>query len=120
MRMKKTLGLAFLLILVALGILFLENDKDKVLLVDGERTPLAVELYYDMGKIRLHPWYDDETGIWYVFFPGFVEENRMECSNLQQEELYVNGEKVTREFTWQDNIYYENKNFLINLLLRYG
>ena len=56
--MKKTLGLIFLLVLVVFGIVFLDNDKSKVLLVDGEKTPLAVELSYDMGKLRLHPWYD--------------------------------------------------------------
>lgn len=105
--MKKTLGLVFLLVLVAVGIVFLDNDKSKVLLVDGERTPLAVELSYDMGKIKLHPWYDGETGIWYVFFPSFIKEGTIDCSKLQQEEFYVNGEKVDRGFGWQDNICYE-------------
>lgn len=105
-RMKKTLGLVFLLVLVAFGIVFLDNDKSKVLLVDGEKTPLAVELSYDMGKIKLHPWYDEETGIWYVFFPSFIEEGAIECSKLQ-EEIYVNSEKIKQEFTWQDNVCYE-------------
>ena len=98
--MKKTLGLVFLLVLVVFGIVFLDNDKSKVLLVDGEKTPLAVELSYDMGKLRLHPWYDGETGIWYVFFPSFIEESVIDCSKLQQDGLLVNGEAIRREFTW--------------------
>ena len=106
-RMKKTLGLVFLLILTVLGICSLENDKDKVLLVDGEKTPLAVELSYDMGKISLHPWYDGETGKWYVFFPSFIEEGTIDCSKLYQGELFINGEKISREFAWKDNSCYE-------------
>ena len=105
--MKKTLGLIFLLVLVVFGIVFLDNDKSKVLLVDGEKTPLAVELSYDMGKLRLHPWYDGETGIWYVFFPSFIEEGVIDCSKLQQDRLLVDGEPIKREFTWQDNVCYE-------------
>ena len=105
--MKKTLGLVFLLVLVVFGIIFLDNDKSKVLLVDGVKTPLAVELSYDMGKLRLHPWYDGETSIWYVFFPSFIEEGVIDCSKLQQDGLLVNGEAIGRGFTWQDNVCYE-------------
>ena len=105
--MKKTLGLVFLLILVIFGIFFIKNDKDKIRLVKGEKTPLAVEVYYDMGKIMIHPWYDAETGIWYVFFPSFVESHVLDCTGLKQDELYINEEKISKKFVWQDNTLYE-------------
>ena len=70
--MKKTIGLIILLVAAAAGILFLESGKDKVFLVDGENAPVAVELRYDMGEFIVEPWYDGETGIWYIFFPSFI------------------------------------------------
>ena len=105
--MKKTIGLIILLVLMAFGVLFLENDKEKVLLVEGEKTPLAVELSYDMGKIMLHPWYDGETDTWYIFFPSFIQDHVIDCSGLEHKEFYVNGEEIKQKFEWQDNTLYE-------------
>ena len=118
--MKKTIGLIILLMAAAAGILFLESGKDKVFLVDGENAPIAVELHYDMGEFIVEPWYDGETGIWYVFFPSFIDSKVIDCSGLESKEFYVNGQKENRRFEWQDNIKYEivyNENIMQMIFL---
>lgn len=105
--MKKTIGLTFLLLTTVIGIFFLESDKNQVTLVDGTNTPFLAELSYDMGELEILPWYDDETGIWYVFFPGYIDSETIDCGGLKQGDLYVNGEKVGRQFTWQDDTLYD-------------
>ena len=105
--MKKTIGLIILLLAAAAGILFLESGKDKVFLVDGENAPIAVELHYDMGEFIVEPWYDAEAGIWYVFFPGFIDSKVIDCSKLDSKEFYVNGQKENRRLEWQDDTLYE-------------
>ena len=105
--MKKTIGLLILLVLTTVALLFTNNQKGKVYFIDGENTPLAIRLHYDMGKIELQPWLDEDTGIWYVFLPSYIDTNIIECTTLRAEELYVNGEKKSRDFEWQDNTLYE-------------
>lgn len=105
--MKKTIGLFFLLVLIVTGLLLVGNKKNNVVLVDGENTPFSVRLHYDMGELTIHPWYEEETGIWYVFFPSYIESHVIDCSNLEYGELYINGEKKNRQFEWQDDTLYE-------------
>ena len=105
--MKKTIGLIFLLLSTILGILFWDNQKDKVFLIEGENTPVAVQLHYDMGKFELHPWLDADTGIWYVFFPSYIQTKVIDCGKLKNNSLFINGEKENGQFEWQDNVLYE-------------
>jgi len=105
--MKKTIGLFIVLATILLGLCFIENKKNEVVLVDGERTPFSIRLHYDMGELMVHPWYDETAGIWYVFLPGYVDLEEADCSQLKQGDFYVDGEKQNRRFTWQDNMQYE-------------
>lgn len=105
--MKKTIGLIILLVSAVIGILGLESGKDKVFLIDGENAPVAVEVRYEMGKVVLEPWYDGETGVWYVFFPSFLDSKVIDCGNLKTEEFYIDGKKENHRFEWQDNTVYE-------------
>lgn len=105
--MKKTAGLFFLLVFMVLGVLFLENRKQQIIITDGANTPVSLELSYDLGKLVLQPWYDDETGIWYVFFPSFVRSHTIDCRRLENGELFVDRNRVEKEFVWQDNTVYE-------------
>ena len=118
--MKKTVGLFFLLAFMISGVLFLENRKQEIKMIEGENTPILLELSYELGKLVLQPWYDEETGIWYVFFPGFVQNRTIDCSELEPGELYVDKERVQKEFVWQDATLYEfeysNDVFLIQFM----
>lgn len=105
--MKKTIGLFIILVSIVLCLMLLENRKNEVTLVDGERTPFSLMLYYDMGELMVHPWYDETVGIWYVFLPGYVDTDKINCSQLQQGDFYVDGEKQSDRFSWQEDKQYE-------------
>lgn len=105
--MKKTLGIVFLLVLILLGIPFLEKNRIKVFFSESEKSFPTVNVSYDLGKVQIHPWYDEESGIWYVFFPSFVQEHVIDCSKLEQDVFLVNGEKNVRKLIWQDDVLYQ-------------
>lgn len=105
--MKKTLGLLLLLVLTVVGVFLLENQTNQVFLTDGQNQTLAIDIQYDMGKVTIEPWLEEESGIWYVFFPSFVKKHSIQCTDLQYGDLYINGEKITGDFEWQDGVIYE-------------
>ena len=105
--MKKTIGLFIVLISIVLSLFLLENRKSNVVMVDGEQTPFSFQLHYDTGELVIHPWYDEEAGMWYVFFPAYIDSDEIDCSNLKQGNLYVNGEIENHQFQWQNNTQYE-------------
>lgn len=114
--MKKITALILLLCAAILGLFYIEKQKNKVFIVDGsvlskadigvnesispeqEETvneslaPIAVEISYDMGKIRLEPWYDTENDLWYVFFPSYITTNRIHHGKLSGGELFLREE----------------------------
>ena len=103
--MKKTLGLVFLLVSMLIGIGYLKEPKSPVYMIDGEYI-FSIKLRYDMGNIEIHPWWDEDTGNWYVFFPSFVEDKVVDCEKIRRD-FYIDGERVRNQFVWEDERSYE-------------
>lgn len=104
--MKKTICLMLLLLAAVVGVLFLENKEMKVHMVDGTETPFEILLQYDLGEIKVKPWYHDERDVWYLFFPSYIKNRSIDCSYVGQE-LYIDGQNVRKDFSWQDDWFYE-------------
>lgn len=105
--MKKISGLFVLLCMAVLGLLYMEKQKNKVSFVDGKDCPIAVEISYDMGKIRLEPWYDDQKGLWYVFFPSYITSKKIDQGKMAYGDILINEEVIDRGFLWENNSVYE-------------
>ncbi len=101
--MKKAIGLLIVLTAVITSLVFLNNRKNEIVMIDGEKAPFSFMLKYDMGELIIEPWYQENTGVWYVFFPSHIKGNEINCSKLKQGELWLNGEKQKNKFEWQEN-----------------
>ena len=89
-----------------LGTILLNEPKSAVYMVDSGEAIFSVKLRYDMGSLEIHPWWDEDTGIWYMFFPSFIEDNVIDCGKIRQD-FYINGEKIKDQFQWEDEMLYE-------------
>ncbi len=105
--MKKTIGLFVLLVSIAVGLIFMDNKKNDVVMTDGEKTPFSLVLHYDMGEIEVQPWYDEVSGIWYVFLPSYIDTHVIDLSTMEQDSFLIDGEKTGRRFEFLDNTLYE-------------
>ena len=105
--MKKTIGLCLLLVIVTVSLFFMNSKTYKVYLVEGEKTPVSFLLDYPMGKIEIDPWFDEETGTWYMFMPSYMKTEEIDCSKLKKDALFIDGELMEHEFIWEDNRPYE-------------
>ena len=105
--MRKIVGLILLLCTAVLGLFYLEEQKNKVLLVDGRDCPVAIEISYDMGKIHLEPWFDSEKEVWYVFFPSYITHRKINLESIQKEDLLINGKKANGSFQWENEDIYQ-------------
>lgn len=105
--MKKTIGLIVILVFMILSLVLLENQKNGISMADCDKTPFSLNLQYDMGELSLLPWYNENTGIWYVFLPGYVTTDKIDCRPLSQGDFYVDGEVISGDFVYQNNTQYE-------------